>query len=314
MESNLKTIEEENKLIEQNNESLLKELAGLSQALISSLADIQLPQMVRPQPAASHLLWDCFASTWSRWASSGTSRNTGAALAERSFSLIYFAEMLDHEICVIAGAVASRTEPALVPLPCTTLRRTGFSLVPPYLNVHPAQRVKTSRWESLFTLLLDQNFNLVHTGDFSGANKAVPSQKLHVLDVLLANAGQTHKGPWVSRVTVPFPSLRNVAGRLSEDSYGDVSHNPRAKQASIKKQMTLTMTSPTPFLAWRVCGSPSACSSLHFYNPSINLDGCPVYDFSPVAILLLFHALGLGVWVFLALILSPTIIICFVFI
>ncbi|XP_035294913.1 suppression of tumorigenicity 18 protein isoform X2 [Cricetulus griseus] len=45
MESNLKTIEEENKLIEQSNESLLKELAGLSQALISSLADIQLPQM-----------------------------------------------------------------------------------------------------------------------------------------------------------------------------------------------------------------------------------------------------------------------------
>ncbi|KAM9198704.1 suppression of tumorigenicity 18 protein isoform 2-T2 [Dugong dugon] len=45
MESNLKTIEEENKLIEQNNENLLKELAGLSQALISSLADIQLPQM-----------------------------------------------------------------------------------------------------------------------------------------------------------------------------------------------------------------------------------------------------------------------------
>lgn len=49
MESNLKTIEEENKLIEQNNESLLKELAGLSQALISSLADIQLPQMVSPR-------------------------------------------------------------------------------------------------------------------------------------------------------------------------------------------------------------------------------------------------------------------------
>ncbi|XP_063779777.1 suppression of tumorigenicity 18 protein isoform X2 [Pseudophryne corroboree] len=45
METNLKTIEEENKLIEQNNESLLKELGGLSQALISSLADIQLPQM-----------------------------------------------------------------------------------------------------------------------------------------------------------------------------------------------------------------------------------------------------------------------------
>ncbi|KAM9050494.1 suppression of tumorigenicity 18 protein isoform 4-T4 [Megaptera novaeangliae] len=45
MESNLKTIEEENKLIEQSNESLLKDLAGLSQALISSLADIQLPQV-----------------------------------------------------------------------------------------------------------------------------------------------------------------------------------------------------------------------------------------------------------------------------
>ncbi|MEJ1284940.1 hypothetical protein NN561_015930 [Cricetulus griseus] len=49
MESNLKTIEEENKLIEQSNESLLKELAGLSQALISSLADIQLPQMCQCQ-------------------------------------------------------------------------------------------------------------------------------------------------------------------------------------------------------------------------------------------------------------------------
>lgn len=128
MESNLKTIEEENKLIEQNNESLLKELAGLSQALISSLADIQLPQMVRPQPAASHLLWDCFASTWSRWASSGTSRSNRAALAESFFSRIYLAEMLDHKICVVARAVASQTEPALVPLPCATLCRTGFSL------------------------------------------------------------------------------------------------------------------------------------------------------------------------------------------
>ncbi|KAG8442067.1 hypothetical protein GDO86_011020 [Hymenochirus boettgeri] len=51
METNLKTIEEENKLIEQNNESLLKELAGLSQALISSLADIHLPQM---EPISEH--------------------------------------------------------------------------------------------------------------------------------------------------------------------------------------------------------------------------------------------------------------------
>lgn len=177
MESNLKTIEEENKLIEQNNESLLKELAGLSQALISSLADIQLPQMVRPQPAASHLLWDYFTSTWSRWASSGTSRSTGAALAESSFSLIYFAEMLDHEICVIAGTVASRTEPVLVSPRYTSLCRTGLSLIPPYLNVRPAQRVKTSHQESLFTLLLGQNFNLFHTGNFSGANKTLPSSK-----------------------------------------------------------------------------------------------------------------------------------------
>uniref|UniRef100_A0A3B4E3C4 Myelin transcription factor 1 domain-containing protein n=1 Tax=Pygocentrus nattereri TaxID=42514 RepID=A0A3B4E3C4_PYGNA len=45
MECNLKTIEEENKMIEQHNDSLLKELARLSQALINSLTDIQLPQM-----------------------------------------------------------------------------------------------------------------------------------------------------------------------------------------------------------------------------------------------------------------------------
>lgn len=47
MECNLKTIEEENKMIEQHNDSLLKELARLSQALINSLTDIQLPQMVQ---------------------------------------------------------------------------------------------------------------------------------------------------------------------------------------------------------------------------------------------------------------------------
>ncbi|TRY60610.1 hypothetical protein DNTS_007569 [Danionella cerebrum] len=45
MECNLKTIEEENKIIEQHNDGLLKELARLSQALINSLTDIQLPQM-----------------------------------------------------------------------------------------------------------------------------------------------------------------------------------------------------------------------------------------------------------------------------
>lgn len=33
-------------MIEQHNDSLLKELARLSQALINSLTDIQLPQMV----------------------------------------------------------------------------------------------------------------------------------------------------------------------------------------------------------------------------------------------------------------------------
>lgn len=46
MESNLKSIEEENKVIEQQNESLLHELANLSQSLIHSLANIQLPHMV----------------------------------------------------------------------------------------------------------------------------------------------------------------------------------------------------------------------------------------------------------------------------
>lgn len=46
METSLKTIEEENKVIEQQNESLLHELANLSQSLIHSLANIQLPHMV----------------------------------------------------------------------------------------------------------------------------------------------------------------------------------------------------------------------------------------------------------------------------
>lgn len=53
MECNLRTIEEENRMIEQHNDGLLKELARLSQALINSLTDIQLPQMV--QWAARHL-------------------------------------------------------------------------------------------------------------------------------------------------------------------------------------------------------------------------------------------------------------------
>lgn len=47
MESNLKSLEEENKVIEQQNESLLREPASLRHSLINSLANIQRPQMVR---------------------------------------------------------------------------------------------------------------------------------------------------------------------------------------------------------------------------------------------------------------------------
>ena len=47
MEKNLRNIEEENKLIEEQNEALFMELSGLSQALIRSLAHIRLPHMVR---------------------------------------------------------------------------------------------------------------------------------------------------------------------------------------------------------------------------------------------------------------------------
>lgn len=47
MESNMKSIEEDNKVIEQQNDSLLHELANLSQSLINTLANVQLPHMVR---------------------------------------------------------------------------------------------------------------------------------------------------------------------------------------------------------------------------------------------------------------------------
>lgn len=60
MECNLKTIEEENKIIEQHNDSLLKELARLSQALINSLTDIQLPQMVRRWNLHTDMLFSCW--------------------------------------------------------------------------------------------------------------------------------------------------------------------------------------------------------------------------------------------------------------
>lgn len=46
MEKNLKNIEVENKLIEEQNETLFMELSGLSHALIRSLANIRIPHMV----------------------------------------------------------------------------------------------------------------------------------------------------------------------------------------------------------------------------------------------------------------------------
>lgn len=48
MEKNLKSMEDENKQIEERNEALFLELSGLSQALIRSLTNIHLPTMVRP--------------------------------------------------------------------------------------------------------------------------------------------------------------------------------------------------------------------------------------------------------------------------
>lgn len=53
METSLKSMEEENKAMEQQNDSLLHELANLSQSLINSLANIQLPHMVRESGRAS---------------------------------------------------------------------------------------------------------------------------------------------------------------------------------------------------------------------------------------------------------------------
>lgn len=52
METSLKSMEEENKAMEQQNDSLLHELANLSQSLINSLANIQLPHMVRERGRA----------------------------------------------------------------------------------------------------------------------------------------------------------------------------------------------------------------------------------------------------------------------
>lgn len=173
--------------------------------------------------------------------------------------------MLDHKTCAAAGTAGSRTEPALVSLPRPALCRTGYPTVPPCLNVHPAQRVKTPYPESLFTLLLDQNFNLFHAGGGSWAHKALPCQNLPVLEVLLANAAR--RGSWVSRVPAPVACLQSAAGGLREDSYGDASHSPRARQPTTTKQVTLAIVSPAPSLAWRACGSPSTCSSPRFHTP-----------------------------------------------
>lgn len=61
MEKNLKSIEHENKMIEEQNEALFMELSGLSRALIRSLANIRLPHMVSPH---SHpVVIDC-AFVW----------------------------------------------------------------------------------------------------------------------------------------------------------------------------------------------------------------------------------------------------------
>lgn len=64
METNLKTIEEENKAIEQQNESLLHELASLSQSLIHSLANIQLPHMVSGGPPGACVLHPGSQTSW----------------------------------------------------------------------------------------------------------------------------------------------------------------------------------------------------------------------------------------------------------
>uniref|UniRef100_S4R7S2 Myelin transcription factor 1 n=1 Tax=Petromyzon marinus TaxID=7757 RepID=S4R7S2_PETMA len=45
MENSLQTMEQENRVIEQQNEALLQELSSLSQALICSLSNVQLPHM-----------------------------------------------------------------------------------------------------------------------------------------------------------------------------------------------------------------------------------------------------------------------------
>lgn len=75
MEKNLKSIEHENKMIEEQNEALFMELSGLSRALIRSLANIRLPHMVSCYPhthkaAATHTqLFDWFSVFVLRWIS-----------------------------------------------------------------------------------------------------------------------------------------------------------------------------------------------------------------------------------------------------
>lgn len=63
METNLKSIEDENKVIEQQNDSLLHELANLSHSLINSLANIQLPHMVRTNTTWHNLAYNSYCQT-----------------------------------------------------------------------------------------------------------------------------------------------------------------------------------------------------------------------------------------------------------
>lgn len=79
MEKNLKSIEHENKMIEEQNEALFMELSGLSRALIRSLANIHLPHMVR-LPLLCVSLLPPLSSTHGRLFCMAAGANHGAEL------------------------------------------------------------------------------------------------------------------------------------------------------------------------------------------------------------------------------------------
>lgn len=98
--------------------------------------------------------------------------------------------------------------------------------------------------------------------------KALPSQKLHVLDVLLANTSHMHEGTWISRVTVPFPNLKSVTRRLGEDSYRGIGHNPRAKEAKKKKKTSYVDDNiPNPFSCLEIVWFPQHPQLPSFLQP-----------------------------------------------